>query len=375
MKNISIFFLLLVTPLSAKPFVSGARLDHVGVAVRDLDRSRADYETLGFQVQPGGHFPGGASNAIIDLDDHFYLELITAPDDAKGDDATIIQFAKAHEGAMYFGLNVSSAKDTADGLKAHNFDVQGPTPGSVMSEHDTTPPAPQWYSVDPADKPAAEKRAIALPMFFIEYVPAPNDHRTPSDKSRQPNYVVGVRAIWIGVHDLVEALAAMREQGFRAPGRFVSLDGLEGRATRAGTGDLNLVKIPGEPGDPNDYRILGVTLIVSDFEKSRAAVEAATKMRLRVYHGAYGLSLSLPVALTHGLRVELVDRHHVTAHQAQRSHLFGADRECLRAQSRGPARVLPVQYLSSFSIRLDARVCISRRVRERRTQSDQSVQE
>jgi hypothetical protein len=35
-----------------------------------------------------------------------------------------------------------------------------------MSEHDTTPPSPQWYCVDPADKPATDKRAIALPMFF-----------------------------------------------------------------------------------------------------------------------------------------------------------------------------------------------------------------
>jgi hypothetical protein len=58
------------------------------VAVRDLDRTRADYETLGFWVQPGGHFPGGASNAITGLDDDFYLELITAPDDAKGQAAS-----------------------------------------------------------------------------------------------------------------------------------------------------------------------------------------------------------------------------------------------------------------------------------------------
>jgi hypothetical protein len=323
MNNVSLFILLLAAPLSisvatqppesAKPFVSGARLDHVGVAVLNLDRARADYETLGFKVQPGGHFPGGASNAIIGLDDHFYLELITAPDDAKGDDATVIQFAKAHEGAMYFGLSVASAKDTAAGLKAHNFDVQGPTPGSVMSEHDATPPAPQWYSVDPADKPAADKRAIALPMFFIEYVPAPNDHRKPSHQSGQSNAVVGVRAIWVGVHDLDGALAAMPAQGFATPGHSVSFEGLEGRATRAGAGDLNLVKTAGEPGDANDYRILGLTLIVSDFEKARAVIEAATKLRLRVYRGAYGRSLSLPVGLTHGLRIELVAQHQVAA--------------------------------------------------------------
>jgi hypothetical protein len=43
-------------------------------------------------------------------------------------------------------------------------------------------------------------------------------------------------------HDLVGALAALPEQGFGPPGHSVSFDGLEGRATRAGTGDLNLVK-------------------------------------------------------------------------------------------------------------------------------------
>ncbi len=319
MHNLCVFILLLVSPLSiavaagpaesATPFVSGARLDHVGVAVRNLERTRADYATLGFHVLPGGHFPGGASNAIIELEDHFYLELITAPDDAKGADATIIQFAKAHEGAMYFGMSVASAKHTADGLKARNFDVEGPTPGSVMSERDKTPPAPQWYSVDPADKPAADKRAIALPMFFIQYLPAPNEHRKRPGKSRQSNCVVGVRAIWIGVHDLAGALAAMPEQGFGTPGRAVSFDGLEGRATRAGTGDLDLVKTLGQPGDQDDFRILGVTLIVSDLEQARAAIEKTTRMRLPIYQGAYGRSLTLPAVLTHGLQVELVAQH------------------------------------------------------------------
>ncbi|MGH8199360.1 MAG: hypothetical protein ACREVO_03185, partial [Steroidobacteraceae bacterium] len=125
----------------------------------------------------------------------------------------------------------------------------------------------------------------------------------------QSNGVVGVRAIWVGVHDLIGALAAMSEQGFGAPGRSVSFDRLEGRATRAGTGDLDLVKTAGEPGDPNDDRVLGVTLIVSDLERTRAFVEAATRMRLPVYRGAYGRSLGLPLALTHGLRVELVAQH------------------------------------------------------------------
>jgi len=55
----------------------GFRLDHVVIAVTDLDKAVEDYRTLGFTVVIGGRHPGRTShNALVAFDDGAYLELI-----------------------------------------------------------------------------------------------------------------------------------------------------------------------------------------------------------------------------------------------------------------------------------------------------------
>ena len=52
-------------------------LDHVVIAVRDLDAAITSYRSLGFTVQPGGRHPGRSShNALIVFADGAYIELI-----------------------------------------------------------------------------------------------------------------------------------------------------------------------------------------------------------------------------------------------------------------------------------------------------------
>lgn len=51
-------------------------IDHLVIAVRDLDEARRNYETLGFTVVPGGRHPTGSHNALIAFADGSYLELI-----------------------------------------------------------------------------------------------------------------------------------------------------------------------------------------------------------------------------------------------------------------------------------------------------------
>lgn len=52
-------------------------LDHIVIAVHDLDRTFADYGALGFQVIRGGeHADGASANVLVVFQDGAYLELI-----------------------------------------------------------------------------------------------------------------------------------------------------------------------------------------------------------------------------------------------------------------------------------------------------------
>lgn len=53
-------------------------LDHVVVAVHDLDQAAAHYETLGFTVTPKARHPWGTENRLVQLQGAF-LELLTVP--------------------------------------------------------------------------------------------------------------------------------------------------------------------------------------------------------------------------------------------------------------------------------------------------------
>ncbi len=58
-------------------------LDHVVIAVNDLDRAVADYQALGFTVYPGGVHHGGVShNALVVFADGAYFEIIAYREEA-----------------------------------------------------------------------------------------------------------------------------------------------------------------------------------------------------------------------------------------------------------------------------------------------------
>lgn len=106
------------------------RLDHVVIAVGDLEQAVARYTDAGFTVTPGGRHPGrNTSNALVVFEDGAYLELITysapSPDerwwrelDAHGDG--LVDFALLPKDLPGF-----VAQAQARGLA----DITGPLPG------------------------------------------------------------------------------------------------------------------------------------------------------------------------------------------------------------------------------------------------------
>jgi catechol 2,3-dioxygenase-like lactoylglutathione lyase family enzyme len=90
----------------------GARLDHVVIAVHDLEAAKRLYSGLGFLIPSGsGRHPTGTENSAAHLSDG-YLELITPYDTSLPDGRAIAERLKKGEGAVAAALQVASAEQT-----------------------------------------------------------------------------------------------------------------------------------------------------------------------------------------------------------------------------------------------------------------------
>ena len=282
--------MLAQTPVPHPLLGQGWGVDHVGVGVRDLTKAQRDYQQLGFKVSEGGHFPGGLFNSIIDFENKTYLELLSVKQAqgntaSQGDAAEIADFVKKHEGAMFLGLNVSSAKDAAGYLKAQNFDVEGPDPGSLMKEGETKPPPPQWYSVGAANKPAPNKLGFSVPIFLIEYLSSDWYEKARKEgRTEHPNTAIGIHTVWFAVHDLKSQLRTLRDAGFEADeSRDLQLLGARGRELKAGSGTMILLESSDKSSvlqkylSDHDEGIIAVSVEVSDLSKAHRMAESAVK--------------------------------------------------------------------------------------------------
>ncbi len=226
---------------------------------------------------------------------------------------SIADFVKKHEGAMFLGINVSSAKAAADYLKARNFDVDGPEPGSIMKEGETALPPPMWYSVDSADKPAAGKKGFTIPVFLIEYVSAERrEKRRAEGLMDHPNTAMGIHAVWFAVHDAEAQLRTLRDAGLEAgESREAKFLSAHGREVKAGQGVLMLLESSDKNGaltrylSDHDEGIIGLSIEVADFGKARRLAESGTERKLETYTGFYGTSFLLPPEVTHGVWMEM----------------------------------------------------------------------
>jgi catechol 2,3-dioxygenase-like lactoylglutathione lyase family enzyme len=314
-------------PVSGQTLLGqGHGVDHVAVGVRDMAQAQHDYEQLGFKLAIRAHTPDGVFDNHIYLDNGTYVELaaVSGNTPAKQSLAAVVaDFLKKHEGAMFLGINVSSAKDAADYLKARNFDAVGPIPGSMMREGETTLPPPMWYSVFGNDTPAAGKNGIILPIFFIQYVSYSQriEQYRAAGYMDHPNTARAIHAVWFAVHDLQAQLATLRAVGLESgDAREAKFIGADGRDVNAGKGVLLILEPSDKSGAlakylsdhtnwidrwPHDEGIIGLSIQVANLDKARQLAEAGTGRKLETYKGSYGTSFLLPPEVTHGVWIEM----------------------------------------------------------------------
>jgi len=172
-------------------------LDHVIIAVADLDTAIQDYQALGFTTVRGGvHMNRASQNALITFQDGTYLELLapTGEQPVPGliDFSTLLQHG---EGLVGFALRSDDLDEEVVRLQADGFAVGDVTMGE---RHRGDGTLIQW-------KLALLDNGFA--PFLIQDV-TPRTWRIPNDPNLTShlNRAVGLRGLELVVRDLTTSL-------------------------------------------------------------------------------------------------------------------------------------------------------------------------
>src|SRR5215213_5615418 len=108
------------------------RLDHVIIAVPDLDAAIEDYRVLGFTVNYGGkHASGATHNALICFSDGTYIELLALVEGAQPSSATSLtgQMLQKGEGLVGYALLSQDFQTDIETLRARGVNVSAVSDG------------------------------------------------------------------------------------------------------------------------------------------------------------------------------------------------------------------------------------------------------
>jgi hypothetical protein len=261
---------------------NGGGLDHVGLLTLQLDQAADDFQhELGFQVSKGGRFADGIRNDIIRLANYQYLELATAPDNATDDEGReVYTFAKKHEGSPFFGMQTSSAEESAAFLRRQGFDSVEIQEGKQVNEKDLTDSSPHWKTVSSPEKPRGTERVMPASLFLIEYLKPHSLDEKWHAMSTHPNGATGIKAVLLATMRIGEQTDTLKSMGLTFESASeLPLFGLKATVFGAGRGKIYL--LDGNSGaDPvksffktfDDDGILGVIFEVPDLAKAITAL-------------------------------------------------------------------------------------------------------
>jgi catechol 2,3-dioxygenase-like lactoylglutathione lyase family enzyme len=253
-------------------------IDHIVIAVADLDQAVRDYETLGFTVLPGGEHPRGSRNALVVLADGAYLEIIAFSQPVPGFRWWKV-LEEAGSGLVDYALLPADTLD-ADLARARaaGIEIDGPIDGERLQPDGTRI---AWRSARPPEPD--------IP-FICEDV-TPRALRVPEGRVRHhTNGVTGVAGVTVAVRDLAASVA-----------RYRALTGLEPAACGA---------VPGLGFGLAQFRLGRQVLSLTEARSD--ACEGVTRHLGRRGQGAYAISffgpadLPLDRSLAHGARLEIV---------------------------------------------------------------------
>lgn len=215
-------------------------LDHIVIAVKDLDQTIADYRALGFNVLQGGDHPGRPTyNALVVFADGAYFELIAWRSPSPGE--RWWELLNQHgEGIVDFALLPPGTAATVTGANERGLAYSGPHDGGRLRPDGERL---QWQTARP---PSAD-----LPFLCGDLTP--RALRVPEGSARvHPNGARGVLSLSIAVGDLDASLARYRALLGEAQAAHIGtpfvLPGAGARVATIALGPTTLVLTEPRPG-------------------------------------------------------------------------------------------------------------------------------
>jgi catechol 2,3-dioxygenase-like lactoylglutathione lyase family enzyme len=254
-------------------------IDHIVIAVKDLDIAIASYGQLGFTVISGGnHSRFATSNALIAFDDGAYLELIafTPP---------VPAVLERWYSALAQGGGLVDFCAQSDNLESDvaAFENAG---AAILAPFALQRVRPDGYIVSWVNAPTAGAYRGVIPFLIRDITP--RDERVPRDRAH-PNGVVGLRSLGVAVNDTA-AIAQIYANALRTPITPIEREDLNASGLRCmiGPHELQFLEPKGRAG------------AIADRIRTRGPSPIEVMLSLRG-----GRPGQLDLAATHGVRLIL----------------------------------------------------------------------
>jgi catechol 2,3-dioxygenase-like lactoylglutathione lyase family enzyme len=149
-------------------------IDHIPIAVKDLDQTTNSYQKLGFSLKPGVLHGNGIRNSHLKFKDGSGLELISPPSTSR-DELTgyYLNHLKQGDGPAYVSFHARDTDKLLAALTASGFDYRN---DGVITLKDPR-------------------------LKFIFFV---KDNRSPTDKPEHfvhPNFATAMTGVWLALDD------------------------------------------------------------------------------------------------------------------------------------------------------------------------------
>jgi hypothetical protein len=294
-------------------------LDHVGVAVKDLDLATHTYhDLLGFSRPIAGKLPNGIQNVNYYFADSTYLETMIYWDRTKAD--WLAAFTDNHSGALFAVLSAFSPEATTEFLSARGIKVSAPYSGTIQTAGEDAMPEEKWRTFF---LPAGVLPGNAASLYFIAYKRGPRDEflqKLEDPKLRRrlfhKNTALGLRAVWFAVPDLAVAAAGYEKLGLPRGRAFKDQElGADGQVFVAGAGDIRLLaptvddgavaRFLRERGGPG---IMGVTLSAGNVQTAATVIAEGLGVPMPTYQGLLGASIRVSPDRTLGVWLEFTQK-------------------------------------------------------------------